>query len=79
MQKAKWLSEEALQIAVKRSERQGRKGKIHPTECRVPQTSKALLNEQCKEMEESNRMGKDISLPESWRYISKEHFIQGWV
>ena len=37
--KAKWLSEEALQIAEK-SERQGRKGKIYPTECRVPQNSK---------------------------------------
>ena len=36
--KAKWLSEEALQIAEKRkkSERQRRKGKIYPTEFRVP-------------------------------------------
>ena len=34
--KAKWLSEKALQIAVKGSERQRRKGKIHPFECRVP-------------------------------------------
>ena len=39
--KAKWLSEEALQIAVKRrSERQRRKGKIFPFECRVPKNSK---------------------------------------
>ena len=30
--KAKWLSEEALQIAVKRSEKQRRKGKIYPFE-----------------------------------------------
>ena len=37
--KAKWLSE-ALQIAVKRSERQRRKGKIYPFECRVPKNSK---------------------------------------
>ena len=37
---AKWLSEEALQIAVKRSEKQRRKGKIHPSECRVPKNSK---------------------------------------
>ena len=38
---AKWLSEEALQIAEKRrSERQRRKGKIHPSECRVPKNSK---------------------------------------
>ena len=32
--KAKWLSEEALQIAEKRSERQRRNGEIYPTECR---------------------------------------------
>ena len=41
-QKAKWLSEEALQIAVekKRSEKQRRKGKICSFECGVPKTSK---------------------------------------
>ena len=43
MQKAKWLSEEALQIAEKRKEAKG-KGKvdgcIHPSECRVPKNSK---------------------------------------
>ena len=38
--KAKWLSEEALQIAEKRSERQRRKGNIYPFECRVPKNSK---------------------------------------
>ena len=38
--KAKWLSEEALQIAEKRSERQRRNGKIYLTECRVPKYSK---------------------------------------
>ena len=38
--KAKWLSEEALQIAEKRSEKQRIKGKIDPTECRVPENSK---------------------------------------
>jgi len=46
--KAKWLSEEALQIGEKkkRNERQMRKGrklrkgKIYPSECRVPQNSK---------------------------------------
>ena len=40
--KAKWLSEEALQIAEKkkRSQRQRRKGKIYPFECRVPKNSK---------------------------------------
>ena len=38
---AKWLSEEALQITEqKRSERQRRKGKIYPSECRVPKNRK---------------------------------------
>ena len=41
--KAKWLSEEALQISCEknRSEKQRRKGKIDPFECRVPKNSKA--------------------------------------
>ena len=44
--KAKWLSEEALQIAVQRREgkeekgKQGRKGKLYLFECRVPKNSK---------------------------------------
>ena len=40
--KAKWLSEEALEIAVKRREAKskGKKGKIYPFECRVPKNSK---------------------------------------
>ena len=39
-EKAKWLSEEALQTAMKRSEKQKSKGKIYPFECRVPKNSK---------------------------------------
>ena len=38
--KAKWLSEQTLKIAEKRSGRQRRKGKIYPFECRVPKISK---------------------------------------
>ena len=43
--KAKWLSAEALQIAVKRREveKQRMKGKIYPFECRVPKNSKERL------------------------------------
>ena len=37
--KAKWLSEEAVQIAEERGKRQGRKRKIQPTECRIPENS----------------------------------------
>ena len=36
------MSEEALQIAEKRSERQRRKGKTYPTECRVPENSEEI-------------------------------------
>ena len=36
---AKWLSEEALQIAVKRSQKQRRKGRIYLIECRVSKNS----------------------------------------
>ena len=55
--KAKQLSEEGLQIAVKKkgSEMQSRKGKIYPFECRVPKIArrdkKAVLSDQCKEIE----------------------------
>ena len=38
--KAKWLSEEALQIAEKRKEAKGKRRKIYPFECRVPKNSK---------------------------------------
>ena len=38
---AQWLFDKALQIAKNRSERQRRKGKIYPSECRVPKNSKA--------------------------------------
>ena len=47
----------------KGSEKQRRKGKIYPFECRVPKNSKerdkkAFLSDQCKEIEENNRVGK---------------------
>ena len=35
--KAKWFSEEALQVA--EGKKEGRQGKIYPTECRVPENS----------------------------------------
>ena len=39
-EKAKWLSEEALQTAMKRSKGQRRRGKIYPFQCRVQKSSK---------------------------------------
>ena len=60
--KAKRLSEEALQITEKRLERQRRKGKIIQLNVEFQRIArrdkKAFLNEQCKEIEENNKMGK---------------------
>ena len=62
MQKAKWLSEEALQIAVKRREvkRKGEKERYKHLNAefqRIARREKnAFLNNQCKEIEEDNRM-----------------------
>ena len=50
----------------KRSEKQRRKGKIYPCECRFQKIArrdkKAFLSDQCKEIEENNRMGKTRDL-----------------
>ena len=50
----------------KRSIKQRRKGKICPFECRVPRIArrdkKAFLSDQCKEIEENNRIGKTRDL-----------------
>ena len=50
----------------KRSEKQRRKGKIYPSECRVPKIvrrdKKAVFSDQCKEIEENNRMEKTRGL-----------------
>ena len=62
--KAKWLSEEALQIAVKRREAKGKGKKERYTHLNAEfqriarRDKKAFLNDQCKEIEENNRMGK---------------------
>ena len=62
--KAKWLSEEALQIAVKRRETKSKGEKeiyIHlNTEFQriARRDKKAFFSDQCKEIEEKNRMGK---------------------
>ena len=51
---------------MKRSEKQRRKGKIFPFECRVQRIArrdkKAFLHDQCKEIEENNRIGKTRDL-----------------
>ena len=62
--KAKWLSEEALQIAVKRREAKSKGEKerykhLNAEFQRIARRDKkAFLDDQCKEIEENNRMGK---------------------
>ena len=64
MQKAKWLPEEALQIAVKRREAKSKGEKeryIHLNaefQRLARRDEKAFLSDQCKEIEENNRLGK---------------------
>ena len=64
MQKTKWLSEEALQIAVKRREAKskGEKERYKHVNAEfqriVRRDKKAFLSDQCKEIEENKRMGK---------------------
>ena len=66
--KAKWLPEEALQIAEERREAKGKGEKeryIHLNaefQRIARRTKKAFLNDQCKEIEENNRMGKTRDL-----------------
>ena len=66
--KVKWLSEEALQIAEKRREAKGKGEKerfIHLNaefQKIARRDKKAFLSDQCKEIEENNRMGKTRDL-----------------
>ena len=66
--RAKWLSEEALQIAMKRRDAKGKGEKerykhLNAEFQRIAKRDKkAFLNDQCKEIEEKNRMGKTRDL-----------------
>ena len=79
--KAKWLSEEALQIAEDRRETKGKgKGerKIHALDAEfqriAKRNKKTFLHEQCREIEWERLTISSIKLE-----ISREHFIQGWM
>ena len=66
--KAKWLSEEALQIAEKRREAKGKGEQERYTHLNAEfqriarRDKKAFLSDQCKQIEENNRMGKTRDL-----------------
>ena len=84
MQKAKWLSEGALQIAVKTREAKTKGEKERYTHLNAEfqriarKDEKAFLSDQCKEIEENNRMGRlEISLRKL--NIPREIFMQRWA
>ena len=82
--KAKWLSEEALQIAVKRREAKskGEKERYSYLNAELQRIArrdkKVFLSNQCKEREENNRMGKTRDLFKKIRG-TKGHFMQRWA
>ena len=70
---------------MKRSKKQRRKGKMRPFECRVAKNSKerlkkkkAFLSDQCKEIEENNRMGNTRDLFKKIE-IPREYFMKIWA
>ena len=79
--KAKWLSGEALQIAVKRREVESKGEKERYSHLNAEfqriarRDKKAFLSDQCKEIEENNRMGKTRDSSRKSE-IPKEHFMQ---
>ena len=82
--KAKCLSEEALQIVVKRKEvtSKGEKERYKHLNAEFQRMArrdkKAFLTDPCKEIEENNRMGKTRDLFKKIE-ISREHFMQRWA
>ena len=82
--KAKWVSEEALQIAEKRREAKGMGEKERYTHLNAEfqriarRDKKAFLSDQCKEIEENNRMGK-TEISSRKLEIPREHFMQRWL
>ena len=82
--KAKWLSQEALQIAVKRREVKSKGEKerykhLNAEFQRIARRDKnAFLSNQYKEIEENNRMGKTRYLFKKLE-IPREHFMQRWA
>ena len=79
--KAKWLSEEALQIAVntREAKSKGEKERYKHLNAEFQRIArrdkKAFISDQCKEIEENNRMGKTRDLLRKLE-IPREHFMQ---
>ena len=82
--KAKWLSGEALQIGVKRREgkSKGEKERYKHLNTEFQKIArrdkKAFLSDQCKEIEENNRMQR-LEISSRKLKIPREHFMQRWA
>ena len=82
--KAKWLSEEALQIAVKRREVKGKREKERNTHLNAEfqriarRDKKTFFSNQYNKIEENNKMGKTRDLSRKLE-IPREHFMQRWA
>ena len=83
--KAKWLSEEALQIAEERREVKGKGEKeryIHLNaefQRTARRTKKAFLSDQCKEIEENNIGWERLEMSSRKSEIPREPFMQRWA
>ena len=81
---AKWLSEEALQMAGKRREAKGKGEKerymhLNAEFQRIARRDKkAFLSDQCKKIEENNRI-RHTKISSRKLEISREHFMQRWA
>ena len=82
--KAKWLSEEALQIAVKRREvkSKGEKERYKHLNAEFQRIArrdkKAFFRDQCKEIEETTEWER-LEISSRKLEIPREHFMQGWA
>ena len=82
--KAKWFSEEALQIAGERREAKGKgeKKRYNHLNAEIQRIArgdkKAFLRDQCIEIEENNRMGRTRDLFKKIT-VPRDHFMQGWA
>ena len=83
--RAKWLSEEALQIAVKRraGKSKGEKERYSHLNVEFQRIAridkKVFLSDQCKEIEENNRMGKTRDVFKKIIETPREDFMQRWA
>ena len=82
--KAKWLSEEALQIALKKREAKSKREEeryIHLNaefQRIARRDNKAFLSDWCKEREENNRMRR-LEISSRKLEMPREHFMQRWA